>query len=45
MKLSDMKILQKKNLYEEKQLTVAIREVMKDVKIVLLSKNRKILWE
>jgi hypothetical protein len=33
----------KKNLYKEKNLTVMIREVMKDVGIVLLSKKRKIL--
>ncbi len=34
-----------KNLYKEKKLTVMIREVMKDVRIVLLSKKRKIMWE
>jgi hypothetical protein len=34
---------EEKNLYKEKQLTVTIREVMKDVRIVLLSKKRKIL--
>ena len=32
-----------KNLDKEKKLTVTIREVMKDVRIVLLSKKRKIL--
>jgi hypothetical protein len=32
-----------KNLYKEKKLTVTIREVMKDVRIVLLPKKRKIL--
>ncbi len=32
-----------KNLYKEKKLTVTIREVMKDVRIVLLSKKHKIL--
>jgi hypothetical protein len=32
-----------KNLDKEKKLTVMIREVMKDVRIVLLSKKRKIL--
>jgi hypothetical protein len=33
----------KKNLYKEKKLSVMIREVMKDARIVLLSKKRKIL--
>ncbi len=33
-----------KNIYKEK-LTVTIREVMKDLRIVLLSKKRKVLWE
>ncbi len=33
----------KKNLYKEKKLTVMIWEVMKDVRIVLLSKKHKIL--
>ncbi len=32
-----------KNLYKEKKFTVMIREVMKDVRIVLLSKKHKIL--
>ncbi len=32
-----------KNLYKEKKLAVTIRENMKDVRIVLLSKKRKIL--
>jgi hypothetical protein len=32
-----------KNLYKEKKLSVTIREVMKDVKIALLSKKHKIL--
>ncbi len=32
-----------KNFYKEKKLTVMIREVMKDVRIVLPSKKRKIL--
>jgi hypothetical protein len=32
-----------KNLYKEKKLTVTIWEVMKDVRIVLLSKKHKIL--
>ena len=32
-----------KNLYKEKKLTVMIREVIKDVRIVLLSKKHKIL--
>jgi hypothetical protein len=32
-----------KNLYKGKKLTVTIREVMKDVRIVLLSKKRKVL--
>jgi hypothetical protein len=35
----------KKNLYKEKKLTVTIQEVMKDVRIVLLSKKWKILQE
>jgi hypothetical protein len=33
----------KKNLYKGKKLTVTILEVMKDVRIVLLSKKHKIL--
>jgi hypothetical protein len=33
----------KKTLCKEKKLTVTIREVMKDVRIVLLSKKHKIL--
>jgi hypothetical protein len=32
-----------KNLDKDKKITVMIREVMKDVRIVLLSKKRKIL--
>jgi hypothetical protein len=32
-----------KNLYKEKKSTVTIQEVMKDVRIVLLTKKRKIL--
>ncbi len=32
-----------KNLYKEEKLPVTIREVMKDVRTVLLSKKRKIL--
>jgi hypothetical protein len=32
-----------KNLYKEQKSTVTIREVMKDVRIVLLSKKHKIL--
>jgi hypothetical protein len=32
-----------KNLYKEKKITVTIREVMKDVWIVLLSKKHKVL--
>jgi hypothetical protein len=32
-----------KNLYKEKKITVMIREVTKDVMIVLLSKKRQIL--
>ncbi len=44
MKLSDVKIVQK-NLDTEKKLTVMIQEVMENVRIVLLSKKRKILWE
>jgi hypothetical protein len=36
---------EKKNLCKEKQLTVTIQEVMKDVRIVLLSKKHKILGE
>jgi hypothetical protein len=31
-----------KNLYKEKKLTVTIRKVMKDVRIVLLSKKHKV---
>jgi hypothetical protein len=31
------------NLYKENKLTITIQEVMKDVRIVLLSKKRKIL--
>jgi hypothetical protein len=31
-----------KDLYKEKKLTVMILEVMKDVRIVLLSKKRKL---
>ncbi len=42
MKLSDMKIVQKKTLIRKK-LTITIWEFMKDVRIVLLSKKRKIL--
>jgi hypothetical protein len=34
-----------KNIFKEKILTVTIREVMKDVRIVLLSKKHKILQE
>ncbi len=34
-----------KNLYKEKKLTVTIREVMKDVRIALLSIKRNILGE
>jgi hypothetical protein len=41
MKLSDVKIVQKKTLIRKK-LTVTIQEVMKDVRIVLLSKKHKI---
>jgi hypothetical protein len=33
----------KKNLYKDKKLPVLIREVIKDVRIVLLSKKHKIL--
>ena len=32
-----------KNLYKEKKITIMIWEVMKDVRIVLLSKKRKLL--
>ncbi len=32
-----------KNLYKEKKITITIREVMKDVRIVKLSKYCKIL--
>jgi hypothetical protein len=32
-----------KNLYKEQKIPVTIWEVMKDVRIVLLSKKRKIL--
>ncbi len=35
----------KKNLYKEKKLTAMTQEVMKDVRMVLESKKRKILWE
>jgi hypothetical protein len=42
MKLSDVKIVKKETLIWKK-LTVTIREVMEDVRIVLLSKKRKIL--
>ncbi len=35
----------KKNLYKEKKITIMIQEVMKDVRIVLLSKKHKILQE
>ncbi len=45
MKLFGVKIMQKKTFYKEKQLTIMIQEVMKDVRIVLLSKKHKILWE
>jgi hypothetical protein len=37
-----LEIMQKKTLIRKK-LTVTIREVMKDVRIVLLSKKRKLL--
>ncbi len=36
-------IMWKKKPLEEKKLTITIREVMKDVRIVLLSKKHKIL--
>jgi hypothetical protein len=42
MKLSDVKIVRKK-LDMEIKFTVTIREVMEDVRILLLSKKRKIL--
>ncbi len=42
MKLSDVKIMRKKT-FIRKKITVTIREVMKDVRIVLLSKKLKIL--
>jgi hypothetical protein len=44
MKLSDVKIMQKKPVLGKK-LTVTIREIMKDLRIGLLSKKHKILWE
>ncbi len=34
-----------KKTFLRKKLTVMIQEVMKDVRIVLSSKTRKILWE
>jgi hypothetical protein len=34
---------EKNLLYKEKKTTITIREVMKDVRIVLLSKKRKVL--
>jgi hypothetical protein len=44
MKLSDVKIMQKKTFDKEK-LTVTIWEVMKDVRMVLLPKKHKSLGE
>jgi hypothetical protein len=43
MKLTDVKIMQKKHLDKGKKLTVTIWEVIEDVRIVLLSKKQKIL--
>ncbi len=39
MKLSDVKIISEKYFYKEKKFTVMIREVMKNVRIVFLSKK------
>jgi hypothetical protein len=42
MKLSDVKFIQK-NLYMEKIISIMIREIIEDVRIILLSKKLKIV--